>query len=103
MFPIRRFKLDLSIQCYPKKVKIKFNNLPKICDDITVKRLIELPQEIEHEFAPFGEQDSFGSVSCYNGKATFNVTISNSEQETTLCKWSYKAGTSGDFFNRTLL
>ena len=97
VFPIKRVKLDSSIQYFPKKLKIKFTNLPIICDDINVKKLIELPSEIQHEDALMRDQDTFGSVYCYNGKATLNVIISNSEQETTLREWSYKARTSGGF------
>ena len=97
VFPIKRVKLNSSIQYFPKKVKIKFTNLPIICDDINVKKLIELPSEIQHEAALVRDQDTFGSVSCYNGKATLTVIISNSEQETTLREWSYKSRTSGGF------
>ena len=91
VFPMDKMPLNpYSMAFYPKKVHIKFNNLPVICNKVAVKHLLCLPPNIIHDTA-IKKEKNCNDESFFNGKATLSVTVSDSEQETLLRDWSYNA------------
>ena len=92
VFPIGKMRLNSSpMTFYPKKVNIKFTNLPVICDNVAVKHLLCLPPNITHDTSIKREKENCNGESFFNGKATLSLTVTDSEQETLLRDWSYNA------------
>ena len=75
---------------YPRKLKIKINNLPLICSDVELKSYLRLPPGVTH--APESKRETFdlgdGKV-VHTGKATLEVIVPNEQHEEKLRQWSY--------------
>ena len=80
---------------YPRKVRIKINNLPAICSDAEAKTLMRMPENLSHKPQIDREYMELtrGKKIC-NGSASLEVILNNEEEEQCLRTWSYKRRTS---------
>ena len=80
---------------YPRKVKVKIQNLPFICGEVELVKLLNLPNGIHHN--PVAQRDTFelspGNL-VYTGKAILEVIVPNPDLEEELRKWSYEQAIS---------
>ena len=83
---------------YPRKVAVRFTQLPYLCDDETTKTLLDLPQEDIVEYSDIQHEiKRVNAGTFYTGKASLYLTINNKYAEEKLRNWSFKAYTGGAY------
>ena len=74
---------------YPKKLIIRFNNLPALCDDETLDELMLSPDQIEviEMVTRETQQTEWGHA--FTGRAYVPIMVQNKEQEKQMKEWSF--------------
>ena len=93
VFPMVCFPRSLRPKnIYTKLTKIKLSNLPHVCNNIEIKLILQLTEDIihspiiQHETCIVTEPGQY----VYTGKAFSKIKTQNEEQDKKLTDWSYK-------------
>ena len=81
---------------YPRKVNIKFHNLPFICSDDEATKLLNLPPEIENIVIIDRKNKNIEGVDFYTGEAQVRVGVRNERQLKNFTRWSYEMRTKNE-------
>ena len=81
---------------YPRKVNIKFHNLPFICSDDEATKLLNLPPENENIDIIDRRKENVEGVDFYTREAQVRVGVRNERQLKNLTRWSYEMRTKNE-------
>ena len=95
VFPTGKYHLNPNRSFYPRKVNVKFSNLPYVCDDVSALKIIDLPSNIQRDSAITREQVKLNNNSFYTGRGVLKVTLKNKEEEDQMRIWSKRTKMAG--------
>ena len=98
IFPLGT-QLPNNSEFFPKKVKIKFNNLPYACSEDSLLSLLNLPEGVEALNESIRETDELPEGVFYTGNAILEVSVQNEKSLENFTEWSENARlTEHDWF-----